>query len=282
MTEIDKLHDLDAAEWFKATSKQFDLVKNITLNKFKKPKSYLSSNASQDDGAPGTSGGVFLGDSNNETSGDDLYTNPSKLPGAVSSILNRVQNAAGFYPNSMSPDELGNRFWMYLLLLELTPYFTVSLIAENDVRTHSSDPNFLCNTMVSSMSGLDPSFTDYVKQSCYEMAGSIFSERTASGCMNLFNQSIMDFHDYNNAQMLLYYITLYMDHDSSGKHEVADQEETLFCYRLLVDRNAIVRDSDILLAQDRRDVNNWLGSNKSPSSGQPLCVDYQRYSSPGN
>jgi hypothetical protein len=279
--------DLDLSNsWVELTSGKYNLPRKISLKIFSFDKIFHKNEYSEfnsdSDNSPGTSGGNFWGDKGAGSINDsDIFTNPAKLPTAVSSILHRIQNLVGFDPINMSPDTLGSRFMLYLFFLEITPYFSVELISENSVSLNGDDPNYMFDCLVYNMGGVDPEFKNYLKQTCYSMAESTFSSKVSDECMNLFCQSAMDFHDPDNAAMYLYYTGIYMHHDASGKHEVSTQSSDLYSYRLNVNRQAIVNDSNELLAIERKSVDDWLHSNSSPSSSSNnLCFSYAPYKEP--
>ena len=218
-----------------------------------------------EDGAA-TAGANLIGDDTTDpaATGKDIYTESNNLPTAVASILNHTQNRADFHPAAETAEELARHFDTYIEEIDKTPFLTLLTHERQRQEFYSKDYNALIDQVVSLYDGVAEEDKNAIKESIADMAKSVFGEKKSNVWKNLFSQSTLDFTNPDNPRIFIYYTSLHMVHNDSGKEEVSEQE-----YEVRVTSYGILPDlikahADTLAGLEQKSVDDWARDSTSP------------------
>lgn len=225
------------------------------------------------DGAA-TAKGNFLGENKSDPAaeGKAIYTEKKNLPTAVASILNHVQNRADFHPAATPPEDLIKHFNAYVTEIDKTPFFHLVKHEFQKQKFYSKDYHLLIDQIVSLYEGVSEEDTKKLRKSLEDMGKSVFGEERSERWQNLFSQSTLDLSKPEEPRIYVFYTSLHMKHDKSGKAEVTEQdyEVATTTYRVLPE--LIKAHADSLTKLDKRSVDDWMIDSTTPERvGAKLC-----------
>jgi hypothetical protein len=219
-----------------------------------------------DDNVAATSRGTFLGQdtSDPDAKGIAIYSDTENLPTAIASLLNHSQVRANFHPANTPPERLADAFSSYVTEIDSNPFFHL-LESENDKQAfYSSDYNLLIDQIVNLYKGVSSEDLNQIKTAITDMAKSVFGQAKAENWKNLFSQSTIDMSDLDNPKFYLYYTSLHMFHEKSGKSEVQEQDYEVRTTTYLILPDLIKAHADTLAKLDKKSVDNWMSGSTSP------------------
>lgn len=231
-----------------------------------------------EDGAA-TARGTFLGDDTSDPAakGVEIYSDPRNLPTANASILGHTQNRANFHPASMTAEELLAAFKPYTIEIDKTPFFALKEDKSDEQKFYSKDYNVLIDQVVSLYDGASSEDQSKLKNAIADMAKSVFGQERSEKWKNLFSQSTLDMNSVPPT-IMIYYTSLHMSHDSSGKSDVNEQSYIVKKTSYFVLTDLIVTYASQLAGLDKQSVDDWLTSGTSPEVPDPaLCFDVLPY-----
>jgi hypothetical protein len=207
-----------------------------------------------------TARGTALGENNSDpqATGKEIYSNPQNLPTAIASIMNHAQNRADFHPASVPPDQLAQKFNGYVTEVDKTPFFHLEKHDSVKQSFYSKDYNKLIDQISGLYDSVSSGDRSKIKDDITDMAKSVFSDQRSEQWRNLFSQSTIDFSDIRRPKLFIYYTTLRMKHDSSGKSEVNEQEYTVSRTEYTVLADLIRAYASNLASLDKKSVDDWL------------------------
>jgi hypothetical protein len=219
-----------------------------------------------DDQAAATSRGTFLGQdtSDPDAQGVAIYSDTTNLPTAIASLLNHSQLRANFHPATTSPDQLAAAFDKYVTEIDSNPFFHLETNESDKQAFYSSDYNLLIDQVVNLYKGVSSEDVNQIKTAITDMAKSVFGQQKSEKWKNLFSQSTLDLSDLQNPKFYLYYTSLHMFHQKSGKSDVNEQDYEVRATTYLILPDLIKAHADSLAALDKKSVDDWLGGSTSP------------------
>jgi hypothetical protein len=234
-----------------------------------------------DDKSSATAGGAFLGDpftADVDATGVEIYSKLENLPTAIASILNKCQVNASFHPADTTPEQLAAAFSGYVEQIDKCPFLGL-LATDNDHQSfYSSDYNLLIDQVVNLYRGLANEDLNVIKDQITDMAKSVFGQTKSEQWKNLFSQATIDMTDLKNPKLYLYYTSLHMMHDKSGKSEVSEQDYEVRQTSYVVLPDLIRTHAGALAALDKKSVNDWLDGTTSPErQNARLCFRSRPY-----
>jgi hypothetical protein len=228
----------------------------------------------EDDKVAATSRGTFLGQNtaDPDAQGEAIYSQTQNLPTAIASLLNHSQNRANFHPAGMSPDKLAEAFNSYVHEIDGNPFFHLTTNESDKQAFYSSDYNLLIDQVVNLYKGVSSEDLNEIKGAITDMAKSVFGQQKSEQWKNVFSQSSIDMTDLENPKFYLYYTSLHMMHEKSGKSEVSEQDYEVRATTYLILPDLIKAHASKLASIDKKTVDDWLGGSTSPEKPNPkLC-----------
>jgi len=216
----------------------------------------------------------YLGNdtSDPDASGIEIYSELQNLPTAVASILNHSQNRADFHPADMSPEVLATRYSAYISEIDNNPFLHLLKSEQSKQSFYSKDYNLLIDQVVNLYAGVTAQDLDALKDSIADMAKSVFGQTKSEDWKNLFSQSTLDISDEDNPILFIYYTSLHMGHDETGKSEVNEQDYMVRKTEYLVLPDLIKAHAYQLASLDKKSVDAWAGDSTSPERNDAkLC-----------
>lgn len=219
-----------------------------------------------DDDVSATSRGTFLGQdtSDPDAKGVAIYSETDNLPTAIASILNHSQIRANFHPANTKPEELAAAFAGYVTEIDANPFFHLEISESDKQAFYSSDYNLLIDQVVNLYKGVSVEDLNEIKASITDMAKSVFGQEKSEQWKNVFSQSSIDMSDLENPKFYLYYTSLHMFHEKSGKSEVKEQDYEVRTTTYLILPDLIKANAQTLANLDKKTVDDWLGGSTSP------------------
>lgn len=219
-----------------------------------------------DDQASATARGNFLGQdtSDPDAKGTAIYTDTNNLPTAIASILNHSQTRANFHPANTPPEQLAAAFSAYVAEIDKNPFFHLETSESDKQSFYSSDYNLLIDQVVNLYKGVSSEDINQIKDSITDMAKSVFGQEKSEQWKNLFSQSSIDMSDLYNPKFYLYYTSLHMFHEKSGKSEVKEQDYEVRTTTYLILPDLIKAHAETLAGLDKKSVDDWLDGATSP------------------
>lgn len=216
----------------------------------------------------------YLGNdtSDPDASGIEIYSELQNLPTAVASILNHSQNRADFHPADMSPEVLATRYSAYISEIDNNPFLHLLKSEQSKQSFYSKDYNLLIDQVVNLYTGVTAQDLDALKDSIADMAKSVFGQTKSEDWKNLFSQSTLDISDEDNPILFIYYTSLHMGHDETGKSEVNEQDYMVRKTEYLVLPDLIKAHAYQLASLDKKSIDAWAGDSTSPERNDAkLC-----------
>lgn len=233
----------------------------------------------QDD-VSATARGTFLGQdtSDPDAKGVAIYSDTTNLPTAIASILNHSQTRAKFHPASTKPEDLAAAFAAYVTEIDGNPFFHLET-NENDRQVfNSKDYNLLIDQVVNLYKGVSSEDLNQIKDAITDMAKSVFGQERSEQWKNIFSQSTIDMSDLQNPKFYLYYTSLHMLHQKSGKSDVSEQDYEVRTTTYLILPDLIKVHAQSLADLDKKSVDEWLSGSTSPERpNAELCFRPARF-----
>ena len=232
------------------------------------------------DDASATARGTFLGEDTSDPAakGAAIYAETDNLPTAVASILNHTQDRAQFHPANTPPEELATRFSGYVEEVDKTPFFHLLESENNKQAFYSKDYNLLIDQVVNLYKGVTSEDLNQIKTAITDMAKSVFGQEKSEQWKNIFSQSSLDLSDLSNPKIMIYYTSLHMYHEKSGKSEVSQQDYEVRRTSYVILPDLIKAHADTLAKLDKKSVDDWLNASTTPERTDPrLCFRTQPF-----
>ncbi len=226
--------------------------------------------------------GDFLGKDTSDPNakGEAIYSDPKNLPTAIASIMNHAQKRANFHPAKDTLDVLAKDFDRYVEEIDNTPFLHLLSYDGNKQSFEGKDYNKLINSIVSLYDGVSEQDKDKLKTAIRDMAQNVFSQSHAEDKKTMFSQSTIDYSNPENPTIMIYYTSLAMTHNQSGKSEVSTQSYEVRRTKYLVLSSLIRTYARELAAIDKTTIIDWTKastSQKQPGANFKLCFPEAAY-----
>ncbi|HEV2099424.1 MAG TPA: hypothetical protein VGR45_10930 [Stellaceae bacterium] len=226
------------------------------------------------DNVAATARGTFLGQdtSDPDAQGVAIYKETQNLPTAIASLLNHSQLRANFHPASTTPDKLAAAFEAYVTEIDANPFFHLETNETDKQKFYSRDYNLLIDQVVNLYKGVSTQDLNELKTAITDMAKSVFGQERSEQWKNVFSQSSINLSDLQNPKFYLYYTSLHMFHEKTGKSEVNEQDYEVRATTYLILPDLIRAQAERLAGLDRKSVDDWLSGATSPEAkNAQLC-----------
>ncbi|KAF9098627.1 hypothetical protein BGX23_005693 [Mortierella sp. AD031] len=188
-----------------------------------------------------------------------VFKDPKNHVDATSSILSFAANRADFHPCTQNPIELAKHFNAFIQAISTFPGFFLTYNEQSSSFQTSTNIDIMIADIKSAYEGVVSVEIQKIIDSISRMANNVISQSHSDGSRVMFVQLGVTRANDNDITISIFYTTLHMRKDMSGKRTYTDQSYTINRMVFKVQNSVLVANADFFAQRiPKVTMDEWL------------------------